>query len=240
VQVWQSLTGHLDLTYHGNTNWVTAVAWSFDGNELASGGLDTTVQVWNARSGKTLLTYMGHVASVTAIAWSPDSKRLASVGFDKSVQVWNATTGRTVWIYCCQGWVNGITWSPDGRSVASANTSKTVQVWQSTTGTPEWTYRDHHSEVLAVAWSPDGTRIASGDEDGIVRVWQAPLACKCAPGAIRYTTYAAYSTQQWSYMMRPHFALVDCRLFPLKAFPQKYPLHCRKGTLSGARNWSDH
>ena len=126
------------------------------------------------------MTYIGHAGSVTAIAWSPDSKHLASVGFDKSVQVWNASTGRPLWIYCCQGWINGVTWSPDGSYVASANTSKTVQVWESTTGTPVLTYRNHHSEVLAVAWSPDGTRIASGDDDGIVRVWQAPLACQCA------------------------------------------------------------
>jgi len=128
------------------------------------------------------LTYIGHAASVTAIAWSPDSTHLASVGFDKSVQVWNASTGRSLWIYCCQGWVNGIAWSPDGRSIASANTSKTVQVRESTTGTPELTYHNHRSEVLAVAWSPDGTRLASGDDDGIVRVWQAPVACPCAPG----------------------------------------------------------
>jgi WD40 repeat protein len=137
------------------------------------------VQIWNARSGKALLTYIGHAGSVTAIAWSPDSKHLASVGTDSSVQVWNASTGRTVWIYCCQGWINGVTWSPDGRYVATANTSKTVQVWQSMTGTPELIYSNHHSEVLSVAWSPDGTRIASGDDDGIVRVWQAPLTCQC-------------------------------------------------------------
>jgi len=138
-------------------------------------------QIWNAITGKARLTYLGHTASVTSISWSPDSKHLASVEFDKSVQVWNAATGRHLWIYCCQGWVNGIAWSPDGKSVASANTSQTVQVWQSTTGTSEWTYHNHHSEVLAVAWSPDGTRIASGDDDGIVRVWQAPVACPCAP-----------------------------------------------------------
>jgi WD40 repeat protein len=103
------------------------------------------------------------------------------VGFDKSVQVWDAATGKPLWIYCCQGWVNGITWSPDRRYVATANTSKTVQVRDSTTGTPTFTYLNHRSEVLTVAWSSDGTRIASGDDDGIVRIWQAPVACKCAP-----------------------------------------------------------
>src|SRR5437773_1544886 len=63
VQVWQSLTGQLELTYHGHSNWVTAVAWSPDGKELASAGLDTTVQIWNANTGKALLTYIGHAAS---------------------------------------------------------------------------------------------------------------------------------------------------------------------------------
>ena len=87
VQVWQSVTGKLELTYRGHSNWVTTMAWSPDGKELASVGLDTTVQIWNASNGKVLLTYIGHAGNVTAIAWSPDSKHLASVGFDKSVQV---------------------------------------------------------------------------------------------------------------------------------------------------------
>jgi WD40 repeat protein len=129
-------------TYDEHRNAVSAVAWSPDGKELASAGLDTTVQIWNASTGKALMIYLGHAASVTAIAWSPDSKHLASVGFDMSVQVWNAATGRPLWMYCCQGWVNGITWSSDGRYVASANTSRTVQVWQSMTEHDRYSHVD--------------------------------------------------------------------------------------------------
>jgi WD40 repeat protein len=44
--VWNAADGSQAYTYTGHTNIVFAVAWSPDGNRIASGSADNIVQVW--------------------------------------------------------------------------------------------------------------------------------------------------------------------------------------------------
>src|SRR5438093_9191196 len=84
------------LTYNGHTSRVFAVAWSPNGQRIASGSDDQTVQTWDARTGRNAFIYHGHSDSVGAVAWSPDSRRIASGGVgihDHTVRVWDDMTG---------------------------------------------------------------------------------------------------------------------------------------------------
>lgn len=76
--------------FHGHTDVVDAVAWSPDGQHIASGSYDNTAQVWNAMDGSHAFTYTGHPGSVSAVAWSPNGRRIASGSNDNTVQVWQA------------------------------------------------------------------------------------------------------------------------------------------------------
>ncbi len=58
--------GTLFYTYTGHTATVHAVAWSPNGNRIASGSDDGTVQVWNAADGSN--PYKRHIGSVAAVA----------------------------------------------------------------------------------------------------------------------------------------------------------------------------
>ena len=46
MQVWQATTGQPLLTYRGHQDYIASVAWSPDGQRLASAADD--VQVWQA------------------------------------------------------------------------------------------------------------------------------------------------------------------------------------------------
>ena len=46
VHIWDVTTGQPITIYHGHTGRVYAVAWSFDGMRIVSGGSDTSIQVW--------------------------------------------------------------------------------------------------------------------------------------------------------------------------------------------------
>ncbi|MEO7020758.1 MAG: protein kinase [Ktedonobacteraceae bacterium] len=128
IQVWEAASGKLLTTY--NQKAVSALAWSPDSQQIASGSRES-VQIWEASTGQLVITYAKHARMVTAVAWSSaNGGRIASASKDQSVQIWQPQTGDTLYTY--RGHtsnLNTLAWSPDGTSLASAGDSDTVHVW---------------------------------------------------------------------------------------------------------------
>ena len=60
----------------GHTNLVRFIAFSPDGQTLASGSVDQTIRLWNMRTGQVRHVLSGHTNSVTSIAFSPDGQTI--------------------------------------------------------------------------------------------------------------------------------------------------------------------
>jgi WD40 repeat protein len=180
LKLWDPGTGVLLRTVHAHRgDPVSALAFSPDGECLASASFDRTVKLSNSRTGEVLHSFDMHTGNVECVAFSPDGRRLASGGEDKTVRVWDATTGREV--LGLRGHTDRcgcVAFSPDGRRLASTSSDGTIRVWDATPlrgdeGQGTLTFTQHSHEIRSVAFGPDGRRIASAGSDGLVKVWDA-------------------------------------------------------------------
>ena len=183
LKLWDTGTGLLLRTVHAHRGEpVAALAFSPDGELLASASFDRTAKLSNSRTGEVLHSFDLHTGNVECVAFSPDGRRLASGGEDKTVRVWDTTTGREV--LGLRGHTDRcgcVAFSPDGRRLASASSDRTIRIWDATPlrgdeGQGTLTFTQHSHEIRSVAFGPDGPdgqRIASAGSDGLVKVWDA-------------------------------------------------------------------
>jgi WD40 repeat protein/serine/threonine protein kinase len=146
---------------------VNGVAFSPDGERLASAGGDGAVKVWNSRTGEVVQTLPAHADSVVSVAFHPDGKHVASAGADRRVKVWDLTTGQEEFSGRCAairkfGTAYTVAFSPpDGRKLA-AGSDGAVRVWDWKNRQLLHTFPGHENDSIAVAFSPDGRHLVTG------------------------------------------------------------------------------
>ena len=138
--LWDANTGTLRNTLTAHTHWVKSVAFSPDGNTIASGSFDGTVRLWDAHTG-TRINTLEHTALVSSVAYSPDSNTIVSGNYDNTARLWDVTTGTPIdTLTAHTGAVYSVAFSPDGNTLATASDDGTVLLWRHTSTTAPLTF----------------------------------------------------------------------------------------------------
>jgi WD40 repeat protein/transcriptional regulator with XRE-family HTH domain len=178
AQIWYYKERRLQFVWRAHYSVVSAVAFSFDEQYLATGSWDGVIKVWDSASGALRWTSPA-VDAVMGLAFSPDGRALASAGTDGQVRLWDVTSGALLQTLDEHlGPAFRVAWSPDGKILASAGHDARVRLWETASDntvllkpTPRKTLEGHSSPVRGLAFSPDGRTLASASWDRTVKLW---------------------------------------------------------------------
>jgi WD40 repeat protein len=166
------LSGACIKTLRGHFSRVWTIAFSPNGQLLASGSDDQTIRLWNVQDGTCLMVLQGHTGGVTSVRFSPNGQMLASASEDSSIRLWSVDRGTT--LKTLPGhtrWVRAVAFSPNGQTLASGSDDLTIRLWEVKTGTCRKTLQGHTGWVTSLSFSPNGQTLASSSEDASVRLW---------------------------------------------------------------------
>lgn len=170
-------SGGPKTAFRGHVGTVNALAYSFDGKRVASGGDDKTIRIWDAADGKLLTLFRPEGGEITAVAFSPDGKYLLAGGTDRNVRLWDIAADKLVRVFPGHtGPIRAVAFSPDGAKAVSGGDDRCLRLRNLSSGDELACLEGHSQPITSIAWSADGKSLLSGGRDGVARWWRIDRA----------------------------------------------------------------
>ncbi len=183
---------------------LAAVAFSLDGNTIATGGY-REVLLWNRASGALVRRIGGVPERIRAIQWLNADQLVIAGGIPGEygeAAVINIKAGRRTGVLATFPDVaSSVAVSPDGLRVAAGCADGSVVCAELATAKQIWSSKVHADQVTGLAFSANGQFVASTGRDKVVKVYDA------SDGTL-YTTYNGHNRNNGRYRgQAPVFAI---------------------------------
>jgi periodic tryptophan protein 2 len=172
--VWEWQSESYILKQQGHFFDVNTLAYTPDGQYIATGGDDGKVKLWNTRSGFCIITFSQHTASVSSVQFASQGQVLFSASLDGTVRAFDLVRYRNFRTFTSPSPVqfSCLAVDPSGEVITAGSTdSFEVFLWSVQTGKLLDVLAGHEGPVSSLAFSPTTNILASGSWDKTVRVW---------------------------------------------------------------------
>jgi len=132
ITFWDALGQSPPVTVTNHTQRVWMVAFSPDGQTLASASWDGKLGLWNVKERRNLALLRGHKGEMSSVAFSPDGRTVATSSEDKTVRLWNLETRREIAVLRHPGNVYPLVFSPNGQWLVTG-CEGTIRFWHAPT-----------------------------------------------------------------------------------------------------------
>ncbi|KAL2361545.1 hypothetical protein RJZ56_005577 [Blastomyces dermatitidis] len=153
IRIWDSKRAVIHSTLEGHVGRVSWIAFSPDGEYIASTSVDKSMRLWEVKSGHSKILF----------------REESNLSFEKAQAFSFETLG------------NRLTFSPNGEFIAGYrddHDDHQVRLWDAKTNCSLGTLTHSHC-ILTLEFSHDGNCIASSSLDGAVRIWDPRTATLC-------------------------------------------------------------
>jgi WD40 repeat protein/serine/threonine protein kinase len=177
LRLWDLEQAKTHLRSDGHLRVLRAVAFSPDGQLIASASDSGAVRLWDLAKRQQQRRINGWGQAVQALAFHPEGELLATGCDDHMIRFWRVKDGAL--LATLKGHSQAVTslaFSSDGRTLASscaeeANDAVNILIWDVAKRQAIEQLSYHSSAVLALAIDPTNRILASAGKDRVIRLW---------------------------------------------------------------------
>lgn len=190
VMVWEWQSERYILNQKGHLNELKCLAYSPEGQYIATGDINGSIKVWNASSGLCSSTLDDHDSAITDIEYSKKGQFVVSSSLDGTVRAFDLIRHKCFRTFTSPvpTQFSCVTIDPDSEIVAAGSQSDfNVHVWSIQTGKLTDILEGHEGPVSSIAFNPAFPQLATASWDKTVKLWNI------------YTSKVAFETFKHGY-----------------------------------------